>query len=184
MRICTTILLFAFLCSCTGKTSYPADQYLTKSTYELWRIQSTTASPIELLAVEAELGSRGQFEFQSNYIGSRTGSSVGRANYSRQASTSTDYNCSDFSSAPEAQKFFLRSGGPISDPYGLDADGDGAACEWGTRVQQSASRSASRQAPVVQRPSPAIRRSQTCYVGPRGGTYTLTSSGHKNYDGC
>lgn len=24
----------------------------------------------------------------------------------------------------------------------------------------------------------------TCYVGPRGGTYTLTASGRKNYGGC
>lgn len=24
----------------------------------------------------------------------------------------------------------------------------------------------------------------TCYTGPRGGTYTLTASGHKNYSGC
>jgi hypothetical protein len=23
-----------------------------------------------------------------------------------------------------------------------------------------------------------------CYVGPRGGTYTLTASGKKNYGGC
>ena len=24
----------------------------------------------------------------------------------------------------------------------------------------------------------------TCYVGPRGGTYTITKSGKKNYSGC
>jgi hypothetical protein len=24
----------------------------------------------------------------------------------------------------------------------------------------------------------------TCYVGPRGGTYTITPSGKKNYNGC
>ena len=24
----------------------------------------------------------------------------------------------------------------------------------------------------------------TCYLGPRGGTYTITSSGRKNYSGC
>lgn len=24
----------------------------------------------------------------------------------------------------------------------------------------------------------------TCYVGPRGGTYTITASGRKNYGGC
>lgn len=25
---------------------------------------------------------------------------------------------------------------------------------------------------------------KTCYVGPRGGTYTITASGRKNYSGC
>nr|WP_232348105.1 YHYH domain-containing protein [Cupriavidus taiwanensis] len=25
---------------------------------------------------------------------------------------------------------------------------------------------------------------QTCYQGPRGGTYTITASGRKNYGGC
>ena len=25
---------------------------------------------------------------------------------------------------------------------------------------------------------------QTCHVGPRGGTYTITASGRKNYSGC
>lgn len=24
----------------------------------------------------------------------------------------------------------------------------------------------------------------TCFTGPRGGTYTITKSGHKNYSGC
>ena len=27
-------------------------------------------------------------------------------------------------------------------------------------------------------------RTPTCYVGPRGGTYTITASGGKNYSGC
>ncbi|WP_206169579.1 hypothetical protein [Variovorax guangxiensis] len=26
--------------------------------------------------------------------------------------------------------------------------------------------------------------SRTCHVGPRGGTYTITASGRKNYNGC
>lgn len=40
-----------------------------------------------------------------------------------------DYDCSDFSTQADAQSFFLSHGGPSSDPYGLDADGDGVACE-------------------------------------------------------
>jgi hypothetical protein len=35
-----------------------------------------------------------------------------------------DYNCSDFESQAEAQEYLLPG-----DPYGLDADGDGIACE-------------------------------------------------------
>jgi hypothetical protein len=31
---------------------------------------------------------------------------------------------------------------------------------------------------------PDSPRSPTCHVGPRGGTYTLTSGGRKNYAGC
>jgi hypothetical protein len=40
-----------------------------------------------------------------------------------------DYNCSDFATQAAAQSFFLAHGGPSSDPYGLDADHDGIACE-------------------------------------------------------
>jgi endonuclease YncB( thermonuclease family) len=40
-----------------------------------------------------------------------------------------DKNCGDFSSQKAAQTFFLNNGGPGSDPHGLDADGDGVACE-------------------------------------------------------
>ncbi|WP_096698294.1 YHYH domain-containing protein [Polaromonas sp. AER18D-145] len=32
--------------------------------------------------------------------------------------------------------------------------------------------------------APAQSSGQTCYVGPRGGTYTITKSGRKNYAGC
>lgn len=31
---------------------------------------------------------------------------------------------------------------------------------------------------------PATSSGATCYVGPRGGTYTITASGRKNYGGC
>lgn len=40
-----------------------------------------------------------------------------------------DANCSDFGSQASAQSYFLNHGGPNSDPDGLDADGDGIACE-------------------------------------------------------
>ena len=39
-----------------------------------------------------------------------------------------DVNCSDFDTQAEAQRFF-DTHDPANDPYGLDADGDGVACE-------------------------------------------------------
>ena len=32
--------------------------------------------------------------------------------------------------------------------------------------------------------APRSTGGQTCYTGPRGGTYTITASGRKNYSGC
>lgn len=46
-----------------------------------------------------------------------------------KVSTKSDYNCSDFSSRAEAQKVFLKAGGPKNDIYRLDRDKDGIACE-------------------------------------------------------
>ena len=42
---------------------------------------------------------------------------------------SGDYDCTDFATQTEAQRFFIANGGPSSDPHGLDRDGDGIACE-------------------------------------------------------
>lgn len=48
-----------------------------------------------------------------------------------------------------------------------------------------------RAAYAATKPTPASATStsrsgvgQTCYTGPRGGTYTITASGRKNYNGC
>jgi len=40
-----------------------------------------------------------------------------------------DYNCSDFDTWEEAQKVFIRDGGSQDNPYNLDANEDGIACE-------------------------------------------------------
>jgi len=40
-----------------------------------------------------------------------------------------DYNCSDFSTQPEAQAFFLKVGGVGNDVNRLDGNKDGDACE-------------------------------------------------------
>ena len=107
---------------------------------------------------------------------------VGVAQFSRsvsapKADAALDRDCADFASSREAQQFFLASGGPARDPHDLDRDGDGYACEWGTELRARAA--AARR--VVRRP---VANSPRCYTGPRGGTYTITASGNKNYDGC
>lgn len=40
-----------------------------------------------------------------------------------------DKDCSDFSTQAEAQEFFESEGGPETDYYNLDRNGDGIACE-------------------------------------------------------
>jgi hypothetical protein len=44
-------------------------------------------------------------------------------------STRIDRDCGEFSSHGQAQQFFLSHGGPRRDPFALDGDGDGIACE-------------------------------------------------------
>jgi hypothetical protein len=40
-----------------------------------------------------------------------------------------EYNCSDFSTQAEAQRFFDRVGGAKNDVNRLDGNGDGIACQ-------------------------------------------------------
>ena len=112
---------------------------------------------------------------------------VGRVQFSRSPiavqMVPNDQNCSDFSTPSAAQQFFLNAGGPSSDPHDLDRDGDGYACEWGTDLLEREATARQRRAAAVARPAP-VRSSPRCYTGPRGGTYTMTSGGNKNYSGC
>lgn len=40
-----------------------------------------------------------------------------------------EYNCADFKTQPEAQKFFVNAGGPSKDTNRLDGDNNGVACQ-------------------------------------------------------
>ena len=42
--------------------------------------------------------------------------------------------CSNFKTKDDAQRKFLKSGGPYSDKFNLDPDGDGFACDWDPEV--------------------------------------------------
>jgi len=54
-----------------------------------------------------------------------------------------DRDCSDFSTQAAAQAFFLSAGGPSQDPHGLDADGDGVACESNAQADMKMARTIS-----------------------------------------
>ena len=146
------------------------------------------AQPETKLMIEAELASRGRTYCGSTKIGKASVSLLGSGTYSssrtrsqKSYSTANDKNCANFSSNARAQKFFLATGGPTRDPHNLDADGDGLACEWGTDIQRIADGGAQKYSNVT---GSRLSGTSRCYVGPRGGTYTITSSGNKNYSGC
>jgi hypothetical protein len=62
-------------------------------------------------------------------LGAGAAASIGFLFASGEHARAVDYDCSDFATQAQAQSFFLSHGGPSSDPYGLDADHDGIACE-------------------------------------------------------
>ena len=62
-------------------------------------------------------------------LGVAAAASIGLLLVTGEGARAVDYNCSDFATQAQAQSFFLSHGGPSSDPYGLDADHDGVACE-------------------------------------------------------
>jgi hypothetical protein len=177
--------LFLFVSACsTSNTSDLEGRFERMDTGLLWLEQSTTQSFVELAHVEVELVSRGETKRGPDYIGKRTSTSIGKRLFQRIQGGGDIYNCADFASSFAAQKFFLETGGPSQDPNNLDSDGDGLACEWGTTVRQYAR--ANRPKPIAQprRTTRPRRVYSNCYTGPRGGTYTITASGRKNYGGC
>ena len=142
---------------------------------------SADTIPQVRLMIEAELAARGERQCFGRNIGGPSAAAFGREIYQRDSlqaltvSTSgRDVDCSDFATGAEAQRYFLAAGGPLNDPNDLDRDGDGLACEWGAQAKRLAS----------YRPAPVRTSSPRCYTGPRGGTYTITASGRKNYSGC
>lgn len=61
-------------------------------------------------------------------------------------------DCSDFATQADAQAFFTQNGGPQNDPFNLDVDNDGQACEGlpgGAATSASPTPTASLTAPTV-----------------------------------
>lgn len=188
MRFCLLIGILAWgVWGCTvSPQQTPFSEFEAMTTPTLWAQQNTTQSLTMLALIEAELGVRGESSFGGYYLGRRSSVVLGQNVYQRETNNPSQsghdttggdiYNCNDFSSSASAQKFFLSSGGPQFDQNNLDADGDGLACEWGTHIQKIAVNYVA----TTHRYTSYSR----CYVGPRGGTYTITASGNKNYGGC
>lgn len=61
-----------------------------------------------------------------NILYDKTGSVTTDSSVGKKAD---DYNCSDFSTQPEAQAFYLKVGGKGNDVNRLDGNKDGEACE-------------------------------------------------------
>lgn len=188
MRIHISAALFLSLTACvTNPASLPQDvrseRIASATTNALCAsyIQENSDALGQLM-LEAELASRGETECAGRPIGAQSASLLGRSSYSRTTPEpiADDLDCADFNASAAAQRFFLAAGGPIRDDHNLDADGDGLACEWGTEARRLSRPSPPVVAPVVPRTSYARR----CYTGPRGGTYTITASGSRDYNGC
>lgn len=86
------------------------------------------------------------------------------------------------------------SGAAYAHGGGLDADGCHTNRKTGEYHCHRGGGSSSSRSPSVSDARPAranalmtgkpTSNGPTCYTGPRGGTYTITASGRKNYGGC
>ncbi|GAA0977416.1 Thermonuclease [Nocardioides aquaticus] len=54
---------------------------------------------------------------------------TGLLGFTTATAQAADKDCGDFATQKAAQTFYINHGGPQSDPHGLDAEGDGVACE-------------------------------------------------------
>lgn len=90
------------------------------------------------LMVEAELAARRVYRCGGTPIGARTVAEAATIFYPRGSAgqpPGPPRDCAEFPSGAEAQRFFLATGGPAVDPYGLDPDGDGLACNWASDLR-------------------------------------------------
>lgn len=54
---------------------------------------------------------------------------TGLLGFTTTTARAADKDCGDFNTQKAAQTFYINHGGPQKDPHGLDAEGDGVACE-------------------------------------------------------
>ena len=93
-------------------------------------------------------------------------------------------DCSDFSTQAQAQEFFTQNGGPQNDPFNLDVDNDGQACE-GLPGGTSSPSATTTPGPTTGQTSP-LTPSKSNYNAGEAGTATasnLTPSEDYNLEG-
>lgn len=137
------LALFLGITAC-AQTGAPVDHAARSAGYErmpifrLWEVQEDPPSEVDVMMVEAELGVRGYPRFGARHIGQVTAGAVGKQRFDRPANPpANQQSCDSFPSAAHAQRAFLAAGGPQTDPFGLDRDGDGNACGWGEVLRDS-----------------------------------------------
>ncbi|WP_235537653.1 YHYH domain-containing protein [Pelomonas sp. Root1217] len=76
-------------------------------------------------------------------------------------------------------------------PGGLNAEGchnnrktGDYHCHRASAIQRAQQAAATPAPPASAVPQPSAPAAPTCHTGPRGGRYTITKSGKKNYHGC
>lgn len=79
----------------------------------------------------------------------------------------------------------------VAHPGGLNAEGCHSNrktgdyhCHRAPAIQRPPPSAAAPAQPASAILKPSAPTAPTCYTGPRGGTYTITKSGKKNYSGC
>ena len=98
--------------------------------------------------------------------------------------------CADFAAQPDAQDYFVESGGPDEDPHGLDTDHNGRACDEPTPAPLSGAVSspAPAAAQVVPTPTPGppkeMHSSSGAVEGHSGGSSSNSSCESSNADNC
>ncbi|MBW3245860.1 hypothetical protein KUV57_24845 [Epibacterium sp. DP7N7-1] len=94
-----TILAALLVAGCTSISAPMASKrFEALSTTHLWSLHYTTADPLELALIEAELGLRGETNTYSDFLGRQTRAAYGRKLYSREPTVAGDKNSSDFAS--------------------------------------------------------------------------------------
>ena len=86
----------------------------------------------ERIEIEIKNPNNNQIEVNVARFARETNNKVGENVFSRNGFSIYNHwnECAKFKNKDEAQRKFLKTGGPYTDKFNLDPDGDGFACKW------------------------------------------------------